>query len=408
MKIRGRLTLSFSILIMIVLSVFGFITYKTFSESIIKNKDQIFAYKTCVISSKLNGAIDNCTDDIRIFSTKSNIEKLRKVILPSMRDDEALFIISKNGVSLLEVYSSKKNSFESLDIKETLGHIKTSSNSDPTTYKSDNFYAFSSFSQPTGWNLTYIVPKNVYLNDLIIFKNRIIVAIVIIMWLSVWVVLIISYGISKPLMILSKAAKDITALNYETPIKISRTKDEIEDLANSFEFMRLKIKDLILKDPLTDIYNRRYLMQFLESEVSKANRLESPLSVIMIDIDHFKDINDTYGHHCGDDVLRKVGQTLNQMVREYDVVARYGGEEFAVILPNTGLEEAYATAERLRKGIESIKCMGGAEAIITISIGLSSYDKEIFNTPEKLIHSADVALYQAKEAGRNRTIIYRA
>lgn len=511
MKIRMRLTLIFSIIIVITLSAFGLITYKTFSDSIVENKNQIYIYKINDIFAKLHADIIGCIDDIDAFSAQSNIletisgdsktektklqkvlskylrtnelissiylvapdgseilkigrkitgkkainhsklqmiaskrysqepfileetgkisivypvlvkklhnytyilvyeinlKKIRKTILPSMQDGEALFITLQNGALLLDVRNSKEKQLESLSIKSIIRNTKKYNNSRSTTFEYKNYYIFSSTVESGQWNLTYAVPKGVYLSDLIILKNRIAVAIVVMIWLSVWTVLIVSYRISKPLMFLSKATKDMMAFNYETPITIPRTKDEIEDLASSFESMRLKMKDLVLKDPLTDTYNRRYLIQFLEHEVAKASRLGNQLSVLMIDIDHFKTINDTCGHYYGDTVLQAVAQSLTQMVREYDIVARYGGEEFIVVLPNISSKEAHLTAERLRKEVEINKLIN-SEVKVTISIGLSTYDKNICNTPEKLINTADVALYQAKEAGRNRTIVYK-
>ena len=121
----------------------------------------------------------------------------------------------------------------------------------------------------------------------------------------------------------------------------------------------------------------------------------------MIDIDDFKQVNDQYGHQKGDDVLSKIGQCINEIVREMDLAARYGGEELAIILPNSDIEKAYKIGERVRVAIEKLKFDGFS---VTVSIGVGGTDRKTKNTPEALIKKADVALYRAKDKGKNRTV----
>jgi diguanylate cyclase (GGDEF)-like protein len=121
----------------------------------------------------------------------------------------------------------------------------------------------------------------------------------------------------------------------------------------------------------------------------------------MIDIDDFKQVNDQYGHLVGDEVLRSVGHCINGIVREMDLAARYGGEELAIILPNSNIENAYMTGERVRKAIKKLNFDGFS---VTVSIGVSSTDSKTINTPESVIKKADEALYRAKESGKNKTI----
>ena len=117
----------------------------------------------------------------------------------------------------------------------------------------------------------------------------------------------------------------------------------------------------------------------------------------MIDIDDFKTINDTYGHQEGDNVLKKIGKTINNLVRKMDLPARYGGEEFAIIMPKADMKQAFKAAERIRKRIAQLEFKGFS---VTISIGISQASRN-FNTPERLIHAADTALYVAKDKGKN-------
>jgi diguanylate cyclase (GGDEF)-like protein len=155
-------------------------------------------------------------------------------------------------------------------------------------------------------------------------------------------------------------------------------------------------------DELTGLFNRRYFLELGERELNRAKRYELPLSAIMIDIDHFKKVNDTHGHSVGDEVLREVSQRLTSHVRETDILSRYGGEEFAVVLPETGIEGAGVAAVRLHSSIRDEKMRTSAgELPITISLGIAEFSKQIASIASLLDH-ADSALYDAKEAGRDR------
>jgi two-component system, cell cycle response regulator len=159
-----------------------------------------------------------------------------------------------------------------------------------------------------------------------------------------------------------------------------------------------------LRDGLTKLFNKRYLMDRLDSELKFAQRHETSLSLLIIDLDHFKKINDTHGHLAGDAVLVHLAQVLTRAVRNEDVVARFGGEEFAIILRAIGLEPASQMAERLRRNIESAAVKhGGDELKATVSIGVAGFPSTAAKTPEQLVEAADQALYRAKHDGRNCT-----
>ena len=141
-------------------------------------------------------------------------------------------------------------------------------------------------------------------------------------------------------------------------------------------------------------------------EVAYSRRYKKPLTLFMIDIDHFKNLNDTYGHQAGDHVLRRVSEVLAAGLREYDIVARYGGEEFSIILPATGKDTGATIAERLRASVEKQKYRHKDKSIpVTISLGVASYPED-GDSPEGLISAADKALYAAKESGRNQVHIW--
>ncbi len=161
-------------------------------------------------------------------------------------------------------------------------------------------------------------------------------------------------------------------------------------------------------DYLTGLKTRGYFEQQLELEVKRSERRKSQFALLMIDIDFFKQLNDTYGHHVGDQVLRDVASILMKDMREVDTVARYGGEEFVIILPETSNPGARLVAERLRRGVEQAKFFAGSpDAIerLTISIGIAVYDQDA-QYKRELIECADAALYAAKSQGRNRILLY--
>ena len=163
-----------------------------------------------------------------------------------------------------------------------------------------------------------------------------------------------------------------------------------------------------ITDALTGTYNRRYLDRRLDEEVLRASRYGFPLAVLLLDIDHFKKINDEHGHPAGDGILAALSQIVMNSVRKTDVVARYGGDEILVIATHTPLPDAAELGERLRQRVEGAEMGqanepgGGVPARVTISVGVAGYSDEL-SSGQSLIQAADQALYQAKQAGRNRT-----
>ena len=187
------------------------------------------------------------------------------------------------------------------------------------------------------------------------------------------------------------------------------------------EVMRLnELEQLANTDELTSLYNRRAIMRIMEEEYWKARRFGFPLSIAMVDIDHFKRINDTYGHIAGDEVLRSLAFALQDGLRKIDVVGRWGGEEFLCILPSTPQEGAVVTAKRIRKlvtdlrfrvkGPTELEAVPPGEEIppdaesITVSVGITTVDDRVRNPTEALM-TADAALFQAKQNGRDQAVL---
>ena len=162
-----------------------------------------------------------------------------------------------------------------------------------------------------------------------------------------------------------------------------------------------RLGEISVKDSLTSLYNHNFFYTRLEEEFERAVRYGSPISLIMMDIDDFKRINDSYGHRVGDSVLKELSAVIQKNVRKIDTVARYGGEEFAIILPQTSLKGAFEEAERIRKLLLCYCYSGLASERITMSIGVASYPDGGINNAGDIVNLADKALYEAKSAGKN-------
>lgn len=166
-----------------------------------------------------------------------------------------------------------------------------------------------------------------------------------------------------------------------------------------------EIYRLTIIDGLTRLHNRRYLMDFLDRELARSYRHRRPLSVLMIDIDRFKALNDRHGHLCGDFVLRELSDRLRDAVRREDLFARYGGEEFSLVLVETGREEAAAAAERMRAAVETDPFKFDTVKLkVTLSVGVATTDGERELTAADMLRLADDNLYIAKRSGRNRVV----
>jgi two-component system cell cycle response regulator len=164
-----------------------------------------------------------------------------------------------------------------------------------------------------------------------------------------------------------------------------------------------RVRNLSIRDSLTDLYNHRHVMELVSVEFTRVGRYQESFSLLMIDVDDFKKVNDEYGHPAGDAVLKELARIIKETVRGVDVVGRYGGEEFVAVLPHTLHDEAVETAERIRSRIHAhVFPAGDREVHVTVSVGVASYPSANVDSPSTLIREADKALYSAKEAGRDR------
>ena len=168
-----------------------------------------------------------------------------------------------------------------------------------------------------------------------------------------------------------------------------------------------RLEHLAALDAHTGLYNRRFGMSRMQEEFGRAVRTGSPLGLLMFDIDHFKKVNDTYGHLAGDRVIKQIGQVVRLVAREGDVIMRYGGEEFLMVLPGASLDDAAKVAERLRRTVEESRVAVGTQSIgVTVSVGAASFPACIVNDETDAVRIVDEALYAAKEGGRNRVVVH--
>jgi len=203
---------------------------------------------------------------------------------------------------------------------------------------------------------------------------------------------------------------DLGAVDY-----VTKPFDQVELRARVRAALRAKrLQDILEQqshlDGLTGLWNRRYLDQRLESELNVARRYGRPLSLVLVDVDHFKRVNDDHGHLFGDIVLQGIAEGLRAYARRSDIVARYGGEEFAILLTDTNLRSAMYVSERLRSSAENRHFEARTEIVnVTASFGVAcSEDLAAELTPEALLKAADLALYASKDAGRNCVHLYRS
>jgi diguanylate cyclase (GGDEF)-like protein len=202
--------------------------------------------------------------------------------------------------------------------------------------------------------------------------------------------------------LLAVGGRAATRVSRETEAFLAQVANQASIVADNSRLFE-RVRNLSIRDSLTELFNHRHSLEVLEREFQRVGRYEGGLSLLMIDLDHFKKVNDAHGHPVGDAVLREVADLCRETLRAVDSLGRYGGEEFIAILPHTRREEALATAERLRRAVaDHLFRVAGQELRLTVSIGVATFPADRVDSPASLVREADQALYRAKQGGRNR------
>lgn len=188
-------------------------------------------------------------------------------------------------------------------------------------------------------------------------------------------------------------------------LRIKRLQDQLDEKNREMEIVNKRLRKLSITDGLTELFNHRHVHELLHEEFERSKRSGEAMAVVMMDLDKFKQVNDTYGHPTGDVILFETAEILRETAREIDMLGRYGGEEFVAILPGANEEAAAQFAERIRHAVsEHVYRDEEHEVRMTVSCGVASFPTESVETPDELVKQADQALYEAKESGRNRVV----
>jgi diguanylate cyclase (GGDEF)-like protein len=217
--------------------------------------------------------------------------------------------------------------------------------------------------------------------------------------------------LSRKVEVFERGAADYVTKPFNDRELLARVRvhHRVKALQDDLKEANARLEALATTDALTGLYNRRYLDTVLFSELRRSLRYKAPLSLVLLDIDRFKAVNDGYGHAVGDAVLRNVASLITRQARGTDVIARYGGEEIVLVLPHTDTRGAGDLAERLRQQIsEALFVHGDVSLKVTASFGIATYlaGPQALN-PEELLRQADEALYEAKRSGRNQVTVWR-
>lgn len=347
---------------------------------------------------------DNPQKIIGAFAVDLELRKLSEILKSvNLGDDGVVFLMDKNGYIVADSDFSKIGTYYGNTSweKTVLGSYKGSAF---TKFNNKPVYMSYTTVKNTDWKLVGLVTERTLSRQVDPIKNRTIMVGFISVFIAIIIAIRFSKGIGSKIERLISYMKlvengDLTVRSYYDG------NDEFKELNINFNKMvhnlskhMNEVKILSITDGLTGLYNHRYVTEALDRSMRNAIENETPLSIMMMDIDNFKSINDNYGHVAGDDVLVDIAKVLTGNMRGDDIIGRYGGEEFLVVMPNVDIVGAEFTAERIRTLIEKIT-IGEIGGKVTVSIGVKELCGESYS---EFINEADKLLYQAKRNGKNR------
>ena len=376
--------------------------------------------------SKLLVAVPVQRPDGRVigaFAAELNLRPIQRVLRTFASDTTSgIYLLNAEG-ALVASSRDAPSQLTKATLKRSVLQRLTQQDGDASSYVNfDGEHVLGSLKRvpQVQWTILAETPADAAFREVGRFRNVAMLVIASLLLVVAAAAYRIGDIISRPLVRLANGARAVAAGDYEVDLPVAGS-DEVALLTKVFNGMvwrlregkmeldasteRLRLQNeelekLSLTDGLTGLANRRYLVQRLNEEALRFRRTKKEFAILMADVDHFKQYNDTFGHPAGDEVLKKVARLLQASVRELDCVARYGGEEFCVMLPETSAEGAAILAERICESVATTEFPGQK---ITLSLGVASLPDN-GDTPDAVIAAADEALYQAKREGRNRVV----
>ena len=363
-----------------------------------------------------------------VLVAKLNFRTISKILMKYAQGEIGeLYLITKDGFLLVSSQSISAKFLETKLLNSTTQKL-FSQEGEPNAYLGNgNQPVVGTLKRMSeiGWGVVAEKKRAKAYAQIVRLRNLTLALVVGLLFLIGLAAYLLSLSLVRPLDRLTSGAGKVAGGDLEVDVPVSsrsevgyltevfndmvaRLRQGREELAAINETLRQKnfeLHEISIRDSLTGLYNRKHLMETLDKEVSRSQRHSHSFSLLVIDIDHFKKYNDTYGHLAGDEVLRRLAAVFTESIRSSDYAARYGGEEFIIILPETGAGQGVEAVERIRHKMAEERFGGEDESIkVTISVGVASYP-ENGEDAETVIRNADAALYEAKELGRNRVVL---
>jgi diguanylate cyclase (GGDEF)-like protein len=363
-----------------------------------------------------------------VLVAKLNFRTISKILMKYAQGEIGeLYLITKDGFLLVSSQSISAKFLETKLLNNTTQKL-FSQEGEPNAYLGYHNQpvvgALKRISE-LGWGVVAEKERAKAYAQIVGLRNLTLALVVGLLFVIGLAAYLLSLSLVRPLNRLTSGAGKVAGGDLEVDVPVSsrsevgyltevfndmvaRLRQGREELASINETLREKnveLHEISITDSLTGLYNRKHLMETLDKEVSRSQRHSRSFSLLVIDIDHFKKYNDTYGHLAGDEVLSKLASVFKESIRSSDYAARYGGEEFIIMLPEIGPDQGVEAAERIRHKVAEEIFSGDGESIkVTISVGVACYPKN-GEDAESVIRNADAALYEAKELGRNRVIL---
>lgn len=357
--------------------------------------------------------LSNKNSQIGLFATELKIKGIKKIFRSfPIPEHSNLLLLKEKGIPLLSTMNKQAQVMPHLNSSDLTTLLKNPIKFSIYT-NADDEKVIGYAKAPNNFPWTLLIEKNYdqAFAEIIALKQRTFMIIILLISIFGVIAYLVSQSILCPLKQLISGASQVASGDLDIKLPSSKN-DELGFAISVFNDMVQRLRQnheekekLLRVDALTGLYNRKHMMEILDFQLERFHRNLTPFSIIMADLDHFKQINDNYGHQIGDMVLTRTGSIFREVLRAVDTAGRYGGEEFIIILDEAGEQEAVQTAKRLRKAIEDSEIfIEGTMIKFTTSMGIAtiSNSKE---TEESLISRADKALYQAKASGRNRVCL---